>query len=382
MRRRIPAPIWLLIVLVVLIFVSAIAGLRVGKNSGRPLFSVSAASDADNIPLNGSFAPVVQKAVPSIVNISSSRAVKSQKLFPFLNDPLFGQFFGGIPREQKERSLGSGVVVSSDGYILTNNHVVEGATDIEVSFGGQDQTPARIVGTDSQTDLAVVKLDKQGLTPLPLADSSKVEVGDIALAIGDPFGIGRTVTMGIISATGRGNLGIEGEEDFLQTDAAMNPGNSGGALINTRGELIGVNTAILSTTGENLGIGFAVPSNMARSVMEQIAKSGKVVRGYLGVVIQSLTPELAKQFGVSSRNGALISDVENGSPAEKAGLRRGDIVLEINGKSLRDQRELQLSVSKMTPGTTISLTIVRDGKQQQVPVTLAEAPEQGNAREK
>jgi len=230
------------------------------------------------------------------------------------------------------------------------------------------------VGTDPPTDLAVVKIDRQGLTPLPVADSSKVEVGDIALAIGDPFGIGRTVTMGIISATGRGNLGIEGEEDFLQTDAAINPGNSGGALINTRGELIGVNTAILSPTGGNLGIGFAVPSNMARSVMEQIAKSGKVIRGYLGVIVQGITPDLAKEFGVTNRNGALISEVESGSPAEKAGLLRGDIVLELNGKPLKDQRELQLTVSKMVPGTTVNLTIMRDGKQQQIAVTLGEEP--------
>src|SRR5215831_11184168 len=376
MRRRITRPVWLfLLVVLVLIVVAGIGGIRLGRHSGKPLFTVSAASDADAVPLNGSFAAVVKKAIPSIVNISSSRVVRAQQL-PFLNDPSFAPFFGGVPREQRERSLGSGVVVSSDGYILTNDHIVEGATDIEVSFGDHDQTPVRVVGTDRRTDLAVVKLDRQGLTPLPLADSSKVEVGDIALAIGDPFGIGRTVTMGIISATGRGNLGIEGEEDFLQTDAAINPGNSGGALINTRGELIGINTAILSPTGGNLGIGFAVPSNMARMVMEQIAKSGKVVRGYLGVVVQNITPELAKQFGAGNRNGALISDVESGSPAEKAGLRRGDVVLEMNGKSLRDQRELQLGISKMPPGTTINLTILRDGKQQQVPVKLGEEPAQ------
>jgi Do/DeqQ family serine protease len=383
MHRRVITPVWLFfLILLILGFVSGIVGIRLGRHSGHALFSVSAASDANTVPLNGSFAPVVKKAVPSIVNISSSRVVRSQELFPFLNDPILRQFFGAVPREQRQHSLGSGVVVSPDGYILTNNHVVEGASDIEVSFGDQDQSPVRVVGTDPQTDLAVVKLDRQGLTPLPLADSSKVEVGDIALAIGDPFGIGRTVTMGIISATGRGNLGIEGEEDFLQTDAAINPGNSGGALINTRGELIGVNTAILSPTGGNLGIGFAVPSNMARSVMEQIAKSGKVVRGYLGVVVQSITPDLAKEFGVANRNGALISEVESGSPAEKSRVRRGDIVLELNGKPLKDPRELQLTVSKMAPGTTINLTILRDGKQQQVAVTLGEEPAQEKTSER
>jgi Do/DeqQ family serine protease len=383
MRRRVITPVWLFfLILVILVCVSGIVGIRLGRHSGNALFSVSAASDANTVPLNGSFAPVVKKAVPSIVNISSSRVVRSRELYPFLSDPILRQFFGAVPREQREHSLGSGVVVSPDGYILTNNHVVEGASDIEVSFGDQDQTQVRVVGTDPPTDLAVVKLDRQGLTPLPLADSSKVEVGDIALAIGDPFGIGRTVTMGIISATGRGNLGIEGEEDFLQTDAAINPGNSGGALINTRGELIGINTAILSPTGGNLGIGFAVPSNMARSVMEQIAKSGKVVRGYLGVVVQSITPDLAKEFEVANRNGALISEVESGSPAEKSGVRRGDIVMEVNGKPLKDPRELQLSVSKVSPGTTINLTILRDGKQQQVPVTLEEEPAQEKTSER
>ncbi len=294
-----------------------------GKGSGRPLFSVSAASDTAAVPLNGSFAPIVKNAMPSVVNISSSRLVRSQELFPFLDDPFFRQF-GAIPRERREHSLGSGVVVSADGYILTNNHVVEGASDIEVSFGDQKSRPVRVVGTDPQTDLAVVKLDQKGLTPLPLADSSKVQVGDIALAIGDPFGIGPTVTMGIVSATGRGNLGIETEEDFIQTDAAVNPGNSGGALINTRGELIGINTAILSPTGGNLGIGFAVPSNMARSVMEQIAKAGKVVRGYLGVAVQNVTPELAKEFaGATHVAGALVSDVTAGGPADKGGTSAG-----------------------------------------------------------
>jgi len=374
MRRRLIAPVWLFVlVLVVLIVASAVAGLHWGRGSGRALFTVSAASDGDAVPLNGSFAPIIKKAMPSVVNISSSRLVRSEELLPFLNDPFFRQF-GTVPRDQREHSLGSGVVVSSDGYILTNNHVVEAASDIEVSFGDQSQRPARVIGTDPQTDLAVVKLDQKGLTPLPLADSSKVQVGDVALAIGHPFGIGRAVTMGIVSATERGNLGIESEEDFIQTDAAINPGNSGGALINTRGELIGVNTAILSPTGGNLGIGFAVPSNMARSVMEQIAKTGKVVRGYLGVVVQNVTPELAKEFGATAHNGALISDVAPGGPAEKAGLRRGDIVLQVNGKPLTDRRDLQLTVSKMAPGTTITLAILRDGQQQQIPLTLGQQP--------
>jgi serine protease Do len=267
------------------------------------------------------------------------------------------------------------VVVSPDGYVLTNNHVVEGANDIEVSFGDESQIPARIIGTDARTDVAVVKLDRNGLTPMILADSSAVEVGDVVLAVGNPFGIGRTVTMGIVSATSRGNLGIETEEDFIQTDAAINPGNSGGALVNTRGELIGISTAILSPTGGNLGIGFAVPSNKARFVMEQIAKSGKVRRGYLGVTIQNLTPDLAKRLGITNDHGALIRDVESGSPAERAGLRPGNVVVEINGKPVTDGRDLQRALSEASPGSAVTLTIIRDGRQNHISVTLGEEQE-------
>jgi len=370
-------PLWILILsFITVIVISGATGLKLGKRSSLPFFTVTAASPGEPaVPFNGTFAPIAKKVVPSVVNISSSRVIRTQELYPFMDDPLFRRFFGPIPRELRERSLGSGVVVSPDGYVLTNNHVVEGANDIEVSFGDESQIPARIIGTDARTDVAVVKLDRNGLTPMILADSSAVEVGDVVLAVGNPFGIGRTVTMGIVSATSRGNLGIETEEDFIQTDAAINPGNSGGALVNTRGELIGISTAILSPTGGNLGIGFAVPSNKARFVMEQIAKSGKVRRGYLGVTIQNLTPELAKRLGITNDHGALIRDVESGSPAERAGLRPGNVVVEINGKPVTDGRELQRAVSETSPGSAVTLTIIRDGRQNHISVTLGEEQE-------
>ena len=373
-RRRVAVPLWILILsFITVIVISGATGLKLGKRSSLPFFTVTAASPGEPaVPFNGTFAPIAKKVVPSVVNISSSRVIRTQELYPFMDDPLFRRFFGPIPRELRERSLGSGVVVSPDGYILTNNHVVEGANDIEVSFGDESQIPARIIGTDARTDVAVVKLNRNGLTPMILADSSAVEVGDVVLAVGNPFGIGRTVTMGIVSATSRGNLGIETEEDFIQTDAAINPGNSGGALVNTRGELIGISTAILSPTGGNLGIGFAVPSNKARFVMEQIAKSGKVRRGYLGVTIQNLTPELAKRLGITNDHGALIRDVESGSPAERAGLRPGDVVVEINGKPVTDGRDLQRAASEASPGSAVTLTIIRNGRQNHIPVTLGE----------
>jgi serine protease Do len=323
------------------------------------------------------FAPLLKPALPAVVSITSSRLVKVPQS-PFFNDPFFQQFFGGqmphAPEEQREHGLGSGVIISPDGYILTNNHVIEKSTDIKVTLPDKRQFPGKVIGADPQTDIAVVKIAATGLPTIPLGDSSKLEVGDYAFAIGNPFGVGETATMGIISATGRNGLSIEDYEDFIQTDAAINPGNSGGALLNALGELIGVNTAILSGGGGNQGIGFAIPINMAKYVMDQILKHGKVVRGYIGVGIQEVTPELARAFHVSAEKGALISGVEANSPGAKAGLQRGDVVTEIDGQPVQSANDLRLKVGTMTPGTTVHLKVDRNGEMRDFSFALGEAP--------
>jgi serine protease Do len=293
------------------------------------------------------------------VSITSSRVVKSQQN-PIFNDPFFRQFFGGQfpqqPQQQRERGLGSGVIVSPDGYILTNNHVVEKSTDIKVTLPDKRQFPGKVIGTDPQTDIAVVKIDASGLPTITLGDSSKIQVGDYAFAIGNPFGVGETATMGIISATGRN-------------------GNSGGALLNARAEMIGINTAILAgESGGNQGIGFAIPINMAKYVMEQILKHGKVVRGYIGVGIQEVTPDLAKAFNVPAEKGALVSNVDSNSPGGKAGLQRGDVITELNGQPVSGPNDLRLKVGTMTPGTAVHLQVDRGGSMRDVTLTLGEAP--------
>jgi serine protease Do len=326
------------------------------------------------------FAPIVRAVLPSVVNISSSKMVKAQGMGQMQMDPMFRQFFGDdsdgrAPKDRREKALGSGVIVSPEGYVLTNNHVVDGATDVKVTLSDKREFQARIVGTDPKTDVAVLKIDANNLAPLTIGDSSKVEVGDVAIAIGDPFGVGQTVTKGIISAKGRGGLGIEDYEDFLQTDAPINPGNSGGALVNDRGELIGINTAIISHgSGGSQGIGFAVPANLARQVMDQILRNGKVVRAYLGILPQDVTPSMAKAFGTKDANGVVVGDVSPNSPAQASGVQRGDILLEVNGKAVTDSNQLRMNISMMAPGTSVKLKVVRNGSEREVTVKLAEMP--------
>jgi serine protease Do len=351
-------------------------------------------ADPNEGPSKTGFAPIVKKVLPTVVNISSTKVVKEPtESDGGMPDDLFRQFFGGnmrggpqmpqMPREQRERGLGSGVIVSPDGYILTNNHVVDGATDVKVTLSDNHEYKARVIGTDPKTDIAVLKIDAGNLQPIVVGDSSKIQIGDYALAVGNPFGVGKTVTMGIVSATGRSHLGIEDYEDFIQTDAPINPGNSGGALINDRGELIGINTAIIAHGSEgNQGIGFAVPVNLARTVMDEILKNGKVTRAYLGIVPQDVTPAIAKAFNANQTTGALVGDVSANSPAQKSGLQNGDIILELNGKPVSDANQLRMSISMMSPGTEVHLKVLRNGAASNFTVTLGELPTERAAAEK
>jgi serine protease Do len=385
---------------VALILAVGMVGLGMASASQKLFSSAIHASlklaDPSEGPSKAGFAPVVKGVLPDVVNISTSKMVKTQVSgeMPDFFQQFFGQQFGGpggpgsdnpSPRrrgqgqqgEQREDSLGSGVIVTPDGYILTNNHVIDGASDVRVTFADKRQLEAKVVGADPKTDIAVLKVQGSGFPTITIGDSSKVQVGDYALAIGDPFGVGQTVTMGIVSAMNRGNLGIEDYEDFIQTDAPINPGNSGGALVNDRGELIGINTAILSHgSGGNEGIGFAVPVNLAREVMEQVLDHGKVNRAYLGVVIQDVTPAIAKAMGLNDMKGVLVGDVSPSGPAQKSGIRRGDIILDVNGKSVADTRELRMSISMMKPDASVKLRILRDGNQSDMTVILGDLPDQ------
>jgi len=362
-----------------------------------PTVKVAARSEA---AAGRGYSAVVKRVVPAVVNISISKVVKNQTAFedddsdampqgrgqgqvPQGLEPFFRQFFGNdfnqqfrVPRERAEKALGSGVIISPEGYILTNNHVVDGASSVVVTLHDKREFKARVIGTDPRTDIAVIKIDGGNNFPaLTLGDSSKVQVGDIVLAIGDPFGVGQTVTAGIVSAMGRSGLGIEQVEDFIQTDAPINPGNSGGALVDDEGHLIGINTAILAgNSGGNQGIGFAVPINMARSDMDQIVAHGKVEHGYIGILPQDVTPSLAKAFNVSDTNGALVGQVTANSPASRAGLKQGDVIVAINGEQIDSANQLRMKIGMMSPNSVANLKVLRNGQTVNVPVTLAEYP--------
>ncbi len=346
-------------------------------------------ADPNEPPSHITMAPAAKAAMPAVVKISASKVVKTPSGFSEQKFDPFRQFFGNqdpfggnsrgfqMPHQQLERGLGSGVVVSPDGYILTNNHVVDGATNVVVTLPDRREFKAKVIGTDAKTDIAVIKIEASNLPVITVGNSSKLQIGDAVLAIGNPYGVGQTVTMGIVSATGRNGLGIEDYEDFIQTDESINPGNSGGALVNDRGELVGINTAILAPgSGGNQGIGFAVPVNLARNVMDQIVEHGSVQRAYLGVTIQEVTPALAKAIGLSSPEGALVGEVTPNSPASHAGIESGDVILSINGTPVNESNQLRMNVSLMNPGQPAHLKIFRNGQTREVTATVDALPGQ------
>ncbi len=335
-----------------------------------------------------SLAPMIEKTRPAVVNIATRGSVDMQN-HPLLNDPLFRRFFKGfenLPQRKEVKSLGSGVIIDADaGYIVTNHHVIEGADEIAVTLHDGQQLEAKVVGSDPEADVAILKVeqDKLKLTHIPFADSSEIRVGDFAVAIGNPFGLGQTVTSGIISALGRTGLGIEGYEDFIQTDASINPGNSGGALVNLRGELIGINTAILASGGAgNVGIGFAIPINMVRELTDQLIEYGEVRRGMLGVIMQNLTPELARAFGLDMHQGVVISQVVDDSAADKAGLKAGDVVSEINGVTVKSASSMRNMVGLMRVGAKMDISVIRDGNKKILTAYIEDEVEQSLAGEK
>lgn len=363
--------------------------LNINTNAGEPQ-ATPVRLRVDDRPvqrdgkLPSSFAPIVKKVLPSVVIVSTVGKAPTHSALPLPEDPFLRRFFGedgpggGAAPDQympRPHGMGSGVIVTSDGYILTNNHVVEDAQNITVTtHGDAREFKAKVVGRDPRTDIAVLKVDAKGLPAIEVANSDNLEIGDLVLALGNPFGVGQSVTMGMVSGLGRGSVGLD-YEDFIQTDAAINPGNSGGALVDADGRLVGINTAILSRTGGNNGIGFAVPINLAGNVMESLIEHGKVVRGFMGVSIQTVTPSLAKQFKLADAAGALVSEVSPNSPAEKAGIQSGDVVVELNGKPVRGSRQLQVQVAQAAPGSKVSLKVLREGEYKEVSVKLKEAPE-------
>ncbi len=342
----------------------------------KPAVIVDTRPLSSNLKAATSFAPVIKRVSPSVVKVVISGKAENTGMQDPANNPMFRHFFGQGQRQQqmpKQQGLGSGVIVTADGYILTNNHVVDHASEVKVSLQDGREFSAKVIGTDPKTDLAVIKIDATGLPAIQMTDSEQVEVGDTVIAVGNPFGIGQTVTTGIVSATGRSAIGLD-YEDFIQTDAAINPGNSGGALVDADGRLVGINTAILSRSGGNQGIGFAIPSTLARDVMESLISDGKVTRGYLGVMIQDLNPTLAKKFNATGKAGALVGDVTAKSPAEKAGIESGDVITELDGKPVSDSRHLKLQVARVKPGQNVAVKVLRDGREKSLTVSVGELP--------
>jgi Do/DeqQ family serine protease len=369
--------------------VSAAAAIAVGaaawtagsSAATEDVARVASVGAADRVIGNGtdSYASVVAKVAPAVVTVRSEHTRQIQRRLPFSNDPRFHDFFGGqfgpaVPMPQPRRGgLGSGVIVDGTGYILTNHHVIEGADRVRVELKDRRTFDAKVVGSDQASDLAVLKVDGRNLPTVPLGDSEAVNVGDVVLALGNPLGVGQTVTMGIISAKGRSTgLGDGSFEDFLQTDAPINSGNSGGALVNTRGELVGINSQILSPSGGNIGIGFSIPVNMAANVMQALIADGQVRRGRLGVTVQPVTSDVAEGLELKAIAGALVNSVEPNSPAERAGLKAGDVITAINGTAVSDSNDLRNRVAHLGPAARVDLTIVRDGKSQTVGATLEE----------
>ncbi len=374
------------------LFVGAIPAIRARSDAAqvRP----TAQLKLDTRPLErdvrsgNSYAPVIQQVTPSVVQVyTSSRARVARTPAPGMEDPILRWFFGeprndprmdprrrpNAPQTPRPMGMGSGVIVSPEGYIITNNHVVDGADEIKVALQDGREFQESLVGTDPKTDVAVLKLNATDLPHATVADSDLIEVGDVVMAIGNPFGVGQTVTMGIVSAKGRG-LGIisEGYEDFIQTDASINPGNSGGALVDAEGRLIGINTAIVSRTGGNQGIGFAIPVNLAREIMESLVQDGRVTRGFLGVVIQNVDPIMARKLELPSSNGALVAEVNPRSPADRAGVKSGDVIVQFNHRDVRDVRQLRMEVARTRPGQAVPIEVVREGKIKKLNVNVQE----------
>jgi Do/DeqQ family serine protease len=348
---------------------------------GPQVVELRQATSAASLPARAtSYSDAVRRAVPAVVNVSTSKEIKSQR-HPFIDDPLFRHFFGDQFEDEPQRavSLGSGVIVSSKGYILTNHHVVEAADEITVTLADGKVLKAKAVGSDPDTDLAVLQVESVALPQITFGDAESLRVGDVVLAIGNPFRVGQTVTMGIVSALGR-RIGLNAFENFIQTDAAINPGNSGGALIDTAGNLVGINTAIYSESGGSLGIGFAIPASSAKQVMEQIIATGSVTRGWIGVEAQEITPEIANSFGLSSTNGVRIASVLPGGPAQKAGLRSGDILVAIEGRPVKDPDSMLNLVAALVPGKQASIQFRRDKKDTEVQVAVGKRPTQVRQR--